>query len=85
MAPNAEFEETEKKQDPPQSTGLKKHMSREIWGKKPLRLTLPRYSGARRSALPGVTYVVFVVVRVQVLVMGHDPSQALAWPAPIQV
>lgn len=42
MAPNAEFEETEKKQDPPQSTGLKKHMSREIWGKKPLRLTLLR-------------------------------------------
>lgn len=32
-----------------------------------------------------VTYVVFVVARVQVLVMGRGPSLTLAWGAPIQV
>lgn len=52
---------------------LKKHMSwEEIWGKKPLRLTLLR--GQQERSAYGATYVVFVVVRVQVLVMGRGPQ-----------
>lgn len=51
---------------------LKKHMSWEIWGKRPLRLRLLR--GPAGAALREATYVVFVVVRAQVLVMGRGPQ-----------
>lgn len=47
-------------------------MSWEIWGKRPLRLRLLR--GPAGAALHEATYVVFVVVRAQVLVMGRGPQ-----------